>query len=547
MPKRTVRPMLFESEDQPPSSRLDRALKYYSRPDIQKALLSHAHGRRITVGRQFRASGQVLLRESDIIPLVLSLGKSPPYWPSLHGTIACYKPKGGPMMGCDFVVEVDFKKDWRLCFDMTRPVVRVLQDQGVPFCAKYSGNCSLHLIVPAGVFPEGFDWHSCHGTFQKMHQYIKRYITGPGHLDTSFNMPSHYLRLPYSLNENTGNVSLPLLQEQIGEFDPSWAKPEIVKVQPHWWRVPKNATDNVVSFMKRAVPGRFLIAMGLVAKRLPRHPGILNQAAYLDRVRKGLQSLEVWQSLIQDGEPTEMDRMVDGFLSYYGRQDVQYLMYRHTANRVVSVCQDLMLALVGEPPDIPALAAFAALEGGLWTVPYFNVTSTLYDSETGEPVSHDLVLKIVPSPELEDTPGAAIEPLVEIFSRLGVFHRLQFDGRGGMLVVLPADTLISKDGGIPGEAILTFPELMLAFARRVCGQEEGRCRVSLETFQWLPVAYSLDPDTGMASVPIEPAAAACWSPEAAQVEALRALPDWPDTPEDAAAAVARFYEEIAGV
>jgi hypothetical protein len=58
------------------------------------------------------------------------------------------------------------------------------------------------------------------------------------HIDNSFTSADHFFRLPYSINENTGLVSLPLTREQYDDFTPSMAEIPNVQVDDGWFQEP---------------------------------------------------------------------------------------------------------------------------------------------------------------------------------------------------------------------------------------------------------------------------------------------------------------------
>jgi hypothetical protein len=145
-------------------------------------------------------------------------------YPGFHGTV-----------GRNVVLEIDAKHSQKEAFEGGRRILDLLDRYDAPYRIKFSGNSSPHVFIPASVYeplvPEA-KWDEAH---QKLFAWlVARCAEGGGGLDSSFNQPDHFLRLPYSLNERTGLVSLPLRREQYDDFQLSWAEAPNVQVET-WW------------------------------------------------------------------------------------------------------------------------------------------------------------------------------------------------------------------------------------------------------------------------------------------------------------------------
>ena len=134
-------------------------------------------------------------------------------YPSFHGMTG----KDGDAIS-DFVMEADCP-GWRRSFVDVRGAIEILSNFSVPYIAKFSGHRSLHVMIPREAFPEKFDGANVASSWKSLDKRLRdffgkyarvRYAHGTGGL----------LRLPYSLNENTGMVSLPIKHEDMGNFRP---------------------------------------------------------------------------------------------------------------------------------------------------------------------------------------------------------------------------------------------------------------------------------------------------------------------------------------
>jgi hypothetical protein len=71
-------------------------------------------------------------------------------------------------------------------------------------------------------------------------------------LDGSFDSPDHYLRMPYSLNENTGLVSVPIAPGGYDSFRLEMAEAQNVVVQDNWMDVSMENKDSLEPFLNAA-------------------------------------------------------------------------------------------------------------------------------------------------------------------------------------------------------------------------------------------------------------------------------------------------------
>ena len=171
-----------------------------------------------------------------------------PYaYPSFHGMTS----KDGDVIG-DFVMEADCQ-GWRRSFVDVRGMIHILSEFRVPHIAKFSGHRSLHVMIPREAFPEEFNgvplaqsWKSLEKQLRNfLYKYAQvRYAHGTGGI----------LRLPYSLNENTGLVSLPIVPEELDDFRPWEAILHLVEnVSPDLFDVSADDRNRTSQFLHAAL------------------------------------------------------------------------------------------------------------------------------------------------------------------------------------------------------------------------------------------------------------------------------------------------------
>lgn len=107
---------------------------------------------------------------------------------------------------------------------------------GAPYRVKFSGNSSPHVVIRQEWYENLIPPEQREMAFQKLFGWIVKELSDrvPSWMDTSFGQETHLLRLPYSLNERTGLVSLPLRPEEFDAFEPWMAEAGRVQVAD-WW------------------------------------------------------------------------------------------------------------------------------------------------------------------------------------------------------------------------------------------------------------------------------------------------------------------------
>jgi len=250
---------------------------YYSRPDVQTALLEAGRNREIVSvlrdGR-FGKRPDVLQYPADIEQAVRDGAAS------FHGSVERWKQ---PMQleagltrqqldalrsGWDVLIDVDVK-DFDIAKIFVKQFAAALKDHGVSsFGLKYTGGKSFHMAVPFEALPESVDMKPIvlqyPEAMAKILEYLKWYTTEPLRDSLlSFASPAeladkvgktatdlvsdagiepfkianmdifssrHMFRLPYSLHEKSLLVSLPIKLEQLDAFKKEDASPGKVKI-----------------------------------------------------------------------------------------------------------------------------------------------------------------------------------------------------------------------------------------------------------------------------------------------------------------------------
>ncbi len=260
-------------------------LKFYKRREIQEALVEHARNKEVgfCYGEGYGKRPDVLLYPRDVLELALkgltSFHASEELWsnPLTVRSEMSRKDLDGLRTGWDLVLDIDCKivEYSALCADL---VIRFLKYNGVQnISVKFSGNKGFHIGVPFEAFPkqvgniltkdlfpeaprkialyvkenikeelgksilaqEGGDFskviEKVHLSPEKIIRYERSELGGTVpklhvdaflEIDTVLLASRHLYRMPYSLHEKSGLVSLPIDPSKVLEFRREMAQPE---------------------------------------------------------------------------------------------------------------------------------------------------------------------------------------------------------------------------------------------------------------------------------------------------------------------------------
>jgi hypothetical protein len=288
-------------------------LNYYGRSDVQRELFDFSRDRRLIFndeGLDSRVFHDARFRRiaeepGDFYRIVRSSirtskgDRRPETYPAFHGTQSRFlnpSARSG-RYGCDLVIDIESKESFRRAKAATFGVVERLGSFEVPFALKFTGGTSFHLIIPheklcqriGGVRPSDSFSQFANACFDLLSRDLRH--SGRGiYIDGSFCDQRHFFRLPYSINENTGLVSLPLRAEELRDFEMAQAKMGNCEVLEGWWEC---ATDS-----SRTLEGLVMGGMKLEGMRRARTKGRLGGEGDLaERVLEALSvkmPKEVW-------------------------------------------------------------------------------------------------------------------------------------------------------------------------------------------------------------------------------------------------------------
>jgi DNA primase catalytic subunit len=262
-------------------------LKYYKRPEIQEALVSTAGRKEIAVsygGTGYGKRPDALNYPRDVLEMVkqgaTSFHCSEELWRNPLHIVTGMKPEelNELRLGWDLILDIDCPEleYSKIAADL---LVQALRHHGVQHVSvKFSGNHGFHIGVPFEAFPETVNGKPIKDQFpdgpRKIAAYLQQMIKAPlaekllqkdapakiaekikktsaeltknGQfepfnvlsIDTILIATRHLYRMPYSLNEKSGLVSVVIKPEEILSFDKKEASPE--KVVPKMTYLDRN-------------------------------------------------------------------------------------------------------------------------------------------------------------------------------------------------------------------------------------------------------------------------------------------------------------------
>ena len=254
-------------------------LKYYSRKDVQKAIVEISQNREVAVKFGDKGYGKrpdVIQFDNDVYELAkkgaTSFAVSEERWinPLLIKTEMTKKQLDELRLGFDLILDID-GIDLSYSKLATYYLIEALKFYDIKHVSvKYSGNKGMHIGIPFETFPKKLSGIEIKNFFPECPRIIAAYLKNIIHehlsnailekenindlaeklnkpkeallKDNNFNpfilvdidqmlfSSRHLFRAPYSINEKSGLVSIPIKINNVLDFDKEEAKIENVKV-----------------------------------------------------------------------------------------------------------------------------------------------------------------------------------------------------------------------------------------------------------------------------------------------------------------------------
>lgn len=162
----------------------------------------------------------------------------------------------------DLVIDIDCDENFDYSRKAALLLLEALREHGVKPGVKFSGNRGFHVGVSREAFPEKVKGKEISLWYPELPQYIVQYLKEYikkdlrreigkkpySNLDVESNWGDrHLFRLPYSLNEKSWLVSLPLSPEEVEGFEKRDAEPEKVEVEERFLKKQEGKSKDILA------------------------------------------------------------------------------------------------------------------------------------------------------------------------------------------------------------------------------------------------------------------------------------------------------------
>ena len=250
-------------------------LKYYSRTEIQNAMLSFAKEREVvgsSMDGTFMKRPDILVYPKDIVERVknniVAFHCSVEKWYNPMQLSSNLKQQDIENLrkGFDIIIDIDSRSKLEYSRIAAQVVYNFLKDLGIKPTMKFSGSRGFHLAIASEAFPENIDFKETRKMYPEIPQALIEYIResvkdklleelialegGVASLVSSIQISElspynfvdleknwsnrHLFRMPYSLHPKNWLVSLPIKLEDLKNFDIENFKPKNVKIHANF-------------------------------------------------------------------------------------------------------------------------------------------------------------------------------------------------------------------------------------------------------------------------------------------------------------------------
>ncbi len=122
---------------------------------------------------------------------------------------------------------------WRAAFQDVGTLVTLMDRYDVRYRHKFSGHRSLHIVIPGDIVPPEYRGKAT----RKLSSHLLKWSGSQAH-----HLPK-ITRMPYSLNEDTGLVCLPIERGTLARFRPWQANVHQVEIQTEAWYESSTSED----------------------------------------------------------------------------------------------------------------------------------------------------------------------------------------------------------------------------------------------------------------------------------------------------------------
>ncbi len=176
-------------------------------------------------------------------------------WPGFQRTKGLYDPQTHSLIGADIVIDFDFRNgSCDRVVKIMKPLLDMLKDSRVTFSVNFNGDSGLLVIIPSAAIPQRIGGRKVafqHNQLAKsLSEALRRIIRITKGAYSWKIEPYQHTCAPYSVNERTGLVCVPVDLENLEDFSPEMAQPpvaEVLKLSD----IPEDARQITEAFLRR--------------------------------------------------------------------------------------------------------------------------------------------------------------------------------------------------------------------------------------------------------------------------------------------------------
>ncbi|MBI2972078.1 MAG: hypothetical protein HYY37_06670 [Candidatus Aenigmarchaeota archaeon] len=264
----------------------NQIIAYYSRDDIAQQIAAKARDREVACAYfdgAYDRRPNMLQFPADVVQMakkgITSFHYSVERW-SNPMALSSERDNAKLRTGWDLVVDIDSKLGVDESKIAALLICRLLERHGIKnYGTKFSGRRGFHIVVPWHMFPKEVDYSPLRERYPELPRILVDFIREriakdlmqelirekgakellkvldepPSSLSPFFFVEveknwgaRHMFRAPYSLNEKTWLVSLPLTFGKLQHFSPERAKPESVSVETPFFSGSENEAEQLL-------------------------------------------------------------------------------------------------------------------------------------------------------------------------------------------------------------------------------------------------------------------------------------------------------------
>jgi DNA primase catalytic subunit len=265
-----------------------QVVAYYSRPEILTQMTKNSAGREFIgafAGGGYDSRPNIIQYPNDILQMakkgVTSFHMSVERWKNPMQLSLDREKHEKFRTGWDLIIDIDSKLGLDEAKIATKMICNLLEKYGIKkYGLKFSGRRGFHICLPWEAFPEEIDFLPSKDQYPRLPRIIARFIrkkiskelmkdllkrksakemlnileTPPEKLSPFYFVnvekdwgSRHLFRAPYSLNEKTWLVSLPIKIKEIDSFSLSDALPEKVKAEKEFFVYENNSAMDLIT------------------------------------------------------------------------------------------------------------------------------------------------------------------------------------------------------------------------------------------------------------------------------------------------------------